>query len=223
MKKNNLIVFDIDGTLTESVQVHQKGFIHSLKQLGVQNIDSNFKEYKHHTDSFIAKKIYESDKKEAFSKSIIEEFEQLLSNFIKTKSITEIAGAQKTVEYIEKHTDFGVCYATGSLLIPAMFKLDSIGLKYNNEQLTASNTIEDRESIVLQAIESAKSFYQTEKFDRIISVGDGLWDLKTALNLNLEFIGIGLKNKKVLIENGMTVYFDNLTNFKIEKKVFNKV
>ena len=65
--KNNLIVFDIDGTLTESVEIHQKGFINALTHLGVQNIDSNFKEYKHHTDSFIAKEIYENDKSSPFS------------------------------------------------------------------------------------------------------------------------------------------------------------
>ena len=183
MKKSKLIVFDIDGTLTESVEIHQKGFVNALTQLGVKKIDSNFKAYKHHTDSFIAKVIYEKDKNTLFSDIEIGKFEAHLLNFIQNYPIAEITGAKKTVEQIEDETDFGICYATGSLLKPAKYKLDSIGLKCNREQLIASNNIEDRESIVLKAIESAKSFYKTEKFERIISVGDGLWDLKTAQNL----------------------------------------
>lgn len=221
MKKNKLIVFDIDGTLTESVEIHQKGFINALTQLGVKNIDSNFKAYKHHTDSFIAKVIYENDKNILFSETEIGKFEALLLNFIQNYPIVEITGAKKTVEQIENDKDFGICYATGSLLKPAKYKLDSIGLKYNREQLIASNNIEDRESIVLKAIESAKLFYDIEKFERIISVGDGLWDLKTAQNLNLEFIGIGSKNKEIMTKNGMNNYFEDLTNFEI-KTVYNK-
>jgi phosphoglycolate phosphatase-like HAD superfamily hydrolase len=216
LKKSKLIVFDIDGTLTESVEIHQKGFIDALTQLGVKKIDSNFKAYKHHTDSFIAKVIYEKDKNTPFSDIEIGKFEAHLLNFIQNYPIAEITGAKKTVEQIEAETDFGICYATGSLLKPAKYKLDSIGLKYNSEQLIASNNIEDRESIVLKAIESAKSFYKTEKFERIISVGDGLWDLKTAQNLNLEFIGIGSKNKELMINNGMENYFEDLTNFEIK-------
>ena len=215
MKKNKLIVFDIDGTLTESVEIHQKGFINALTQLGVRKIDSNFKAYKHHTDSFIAKEIYENDKNTSFSETEVRKFEVLLLNFIQNYQISEVKGAKRTVEQIENDTDFGICYATGSLLKPAKHKLDSIGLKYNCEQLIASNNIEDRENIVLKAIQSAKSFYNAEKFERIISVGDGLWDLQTAKNLNLEFIGIGPKNKEIMIENGMKNYFEDLTNFKI--------
>ncbi len=82
MKKNKLIVFDIDGTLTESVEIHQKGFINALTQMGVQNIDSNFKEYKHHTDSFIAKEIYENDKSSPFSGIEVGKFETHILNFI---------------------------------------------------------------------------------------------------------------------------------------------
>ncbi len=217
--KNNLIVFDIDGTLTESVEIHQKGFINALTQLGVQNIDSNFKEYKHHTDSFIAKEIYENDKSSPFSGIEIVKFEAHLLNFIQNHQIAEIAGAKKTIEKIENHTDFGICFATGSLLKPAKYKLDCIGLKYNSEQLIASNNIEDRESIVLTAIESAKSFYNTQKFERIISIGDGLWDLKTAQNLNLEFIGIGSKNKEIMTQHGMDNYFEDLTDFEVKNSV----
>ena len=81
----------------------------------------------------------------------------------------------------------------------------------------ASDTIYEREKIVRKAIENASAFYKVKKFERIISVGDGLWDLITANNLGLEFIGIGFKNKNVLIENGAEIVYENLTEFQVDK------
>ena len=49
-------------------------------------------------------------------------------------------------------------------------------------------------SSIEKAIEKAKDFHKVKSFSNIISVGDGIWDLKTARNLELHFIGIGMKN-----------------------------
>jgi len=40
----------------------------------------------------------------------------------------------------------------------------------------------------------------------------------TAQNLGLEFIGIGLKNKELLIEKGAEVVYENLSEFEIKEK-----
>ena len=69
--------------------------------------------------------------------------------------------------------------------------------------------------MVLDAIERAKAYYNISKFDEIISVGDGIWDLKTAQNLDLNFIGIGLKNKELLLQNGCPDWFENMEDFRI--------
>ncbi len=112
---------------------------------------------------------------------------------------------------LENIPDIAICFATGSLLKPAKYKLNSIGINYSTQQLVASNQIFEREQIVLKAIENAKKFYNVDNFRRIISVGDGLWDLKTAQNLGIEFIGIGNMHKEVLFENGMQRHFEDLT------------
>ncbi|WP_162902860.1 HAD family hydrolase [Taibaiella koreensis] len=53
--KQYLIVFDIDGTLTDSVAPHQTAFVTALQQMGITEIDTNFKNYRHHTDKHIAR------------------------------------------------------------------------------------------------------------------------------------------------------------------------
>lgn len=215
MHKKNLIVFDIDGTLTDSVQLHQKAFTEMLIEIGVEKITSEFKTYKHHTDSFICKEIYELNQKKSLSTEKKNQFEDGLTQKIKNIKIKEIEGAKKLVKFLEDKTDFGVCYATGSLRRPAKFKLKSIGIAFDEDQLIASNDIYEREKIVLEAIEKAQNFYKTQKFGRIISIGDGLWDLMPAKKLRLEFIGIGSKNKEILIDNGAKLVYENLTKINL--------
>ena len=215
MRKKNLIVFDIDGTLTDSVKLHQKAFTEMLYEIGVSTINSEFNTFKHHTDTYISKEIYENEKQIPFSPSKINEFENGLTQRIIREKIKEISGAKQLIEMLEKETDFGVCFATGSLRRPAEFKLKSIGVLFDEMQLVASDKIHEREKIVSKAIENALKYYKIKKVERIISVGDGLWDLLTAQNLGLEFIGIGLENKELLIENGANFVYENLTEFEL--------
>lgn len=201
-QKKNLIVFDIDGTLTDTVQIHHNAFRKALQFIGIKDFNNHFDSYKHHTDSHIAKTIYEASMNRLFDKSICKQFENYLYESIVNDRITEIRGSQNMVSYLENETEFGVCYATGSLYLPAKLKLERIGINFNSLQLVASNDIEEREKIVSTAIKNAQKHYRVRKFDRIISFGDGLWDLRTANNLSLEFVGIGNVNKEILQENG---------------------
>ena len=216
MKKKSLIVFDIDGTLTDSVKAHQRAFTETLFEIGVSEINSEYKSFKHHTDSFIAKEIYENNQKTIFSTDKIHQFENRLFEKIKRLNFNEVKGAKEIVNKIHKETEYGVCYATGSLRKPAEHKLKSIGIEFEEWQLVASDKIFEREKIVQQAIKNSSDNYKVQSFKRVISVGDGLWDLLTADNLNLEFIGIGEENKDLLIKNGAMKVFRDLTEFKIE-------
>lgn len=204
-----LIVFDIDGTLTDSVQQHQSAFVAALRHMGVQEINTDFKAYKHHTDSHIAKAIYEADRKTTFGPEELSEFEALLYEGIATTSLSAIKGAAQMLKSLQQQPDFGLCFATGSLYRPAVYKLQQAGIAFEPSLLVASNAIEDRERIVLAAIEQAKRHYQQEHFERIISVGDGLWDLLTAQKLGLEFIGIGPVHMEALTRHGMTTHLQD--------------
>lgn len=214
MKKKNLIVFDIDGTLTDTVETHRTAFTKALEEIGVSPADRDYSTYLHHTDSYIARKIFEVNVNRGFGAMIRDSFEEKLLQYIKSAGFfSEIEGAKKTIEELEQKTDYGVCYATGSLLKPAKYKLQQIGVSFNEQLLVASNNIDNREGIVSTAIEQAKEYYQQDEFERIISVGDGLWDMKTAQNLSLNFIGVGKKNKEAFIQNNSFAYMDDLRDF----------
>lgn len=213
-RKKNLIVFDIDGTLTDTVEIHQNAFRTSLQHIGVKNFNDSFGTYKHHTDSFIAKEIFELSVNKPFEQLILDTFEEHLYTQINQNKIREINGAKQLIKYIETNTDFGICYATGSLLKPAKLKLEKTGILFDPTQLVASNKINEREAIIKKAINNSLSFYNVEKFDRIISFGDGIWDLKAAENLSIEFVGIGDKHHEILTLNGMKKHYTDFSTLK---------
>lgn len=212
--KNKLIVFDIDGTLTDSVKIHITAFLKVLKKLGVKREEFNFKTFKHHTDSFVAKTIYESEVSQSFNKLIFDEFKIGLYQEVSKSTINEIKGAKQLLEWISLQENIGVCFATGSIHSAAEYKLNEIGINFKAEQLVTSDAYYSREEIVENAIQQANNFYKVEKFDEIISVGDGLWDLKTAQNLGLKFIGVGLENENIMRENGMKNFVTDLIDIK---------
>ncbi len=196
---NELIVFDIDGTLTNSVEMYHNVVIEAMKSLGITDIDTNFNDYKHHTDRYALRFNYERNFKKAMPVETTEDFEKALESEINKRTpISEINGAKTLIEAL-KVIKKPFCFATGSLPIPAMQKLDQCSIWYHEDLIATSKGHDDREGFVKEAIAKSSAFYNIEKFDKIISVGDGVWDLKTARNLGLDFIGIGKKNKEKLL------------------------
>jgi phosphoglycolate phosphatase-like HAD superfamily hydrolase len=213
LKKNKLIIFDIDGTLADSVEQHQKAFTESLLEIGVNTINTEFNLFKHHTDSFIAKEIYELDQQHPFSVEKFNQFEKALTKKITTQQFEEISGAKELLEKLKDAPNMLYSFATGSLRKAAEHKLNSVGINFESWQLVASDHIYEREKILEKVIKNSCERYKIKKFESIISVGDGIWDLITANNLDIEFVGVGLKNKQILLEKGAKIVYKDLSEF----------
>ena len=191
---NNLIVFDIDDTLTQSEVQHQASFINAMHHFGIKDINEKWEEYDHMTDSFILKENYERNLSAPFSLQFVGEFETRMTEAIlKLPPVTEIAGAKKAIQNILSHPDWGLGFATGSFAKPALLKLQQASIPADPQLVVGSNAHYRREDIVQASINSAKEFYQVPDFQHIISVGDGLWDWQTAQNLGIHFMGFGGK------------------------------
>ncbi len=217
MNKTKLIVFDIDGTLTDSVSLHKAAFIEAIKYIGIEDIDHHFKDYLHHTDSYISKTIYEKATSSIFGTDQFNRFASKLNGIIRSKRITEIKGALEQVHFFEKETEYAVVFATGSLILPAEHKLAQIHIEFEPWQLVGADHIYDREGIVSLAIERAKKHLDIPEFEQIVSFGDGLWDLITANNLGLDFIGIGQANKEILRKNGALIHYNDWTLLEVSQ------
>ncbi|MFD0963205.1 HAD family hydrolase [Pseudofulvibacter geojedonensis] len=217
MQKTKLLIFDIDGTLVDSTTAYHKVVIKAMQEMGFVTIDTNFNALKHHTDSYALLFNYEKNFNQRFSEALLDDFEELLVKYLKKQSPTvEIKGAKQSIEELKK-SEYAIVFATGSLPKAALLKMKEAGIWIDPEVLATSKTSFTREGFVLEAIGKAKSYYNVTDFEKIIAVGDGVWDLKTAQNLDIDFIGIGAKNKELMEQEGMQHWFKDFTNFDLSK------
>ena len=218
MKKKNLIVFDIDDTLTKSENQHQTAYVNTMIDFGITDINQNWKSYENVTDSYILKQNFEANFKKNFDNSFIPEFEdKMTTSFLKLPRTIEIDGAKKIVDFFMNQTDYAICFATGSLLKPALIKLEQANINFVPDLVEASNNIYTRENIVKSAINKAKGYFEIQKFENIISVGDGIWDLKTARNLGIHFLGIRNKNLIDFKQENIITHIVDWQNFDFQK------
>lgn len=196
-----LIIFDIDGTLLNTVDAHQSALLQTLESFSFPLINKNWGSYKHHTDSWILHELFLQNFNRYALPAEFQKFDILLhqfyvSNLLKYK-ISPIAGANDFLEIIyNNQKKYAFAFATGAMRLVACEKLNFLNKKIDQIILSSASEYLTREEIVLNAIERSKQKFGDTKFRRVISIGDGVWDAKVAANLKLEFIGIGEWNEK---------------------------
>jgi phosphoglycolate phosphatase-like HAD superfamily hydrolase len=82
-----------------------------------------------------------------------------------------------------------VALATGGWRLSAQLKLAAAGLDCRGVPLASADDGLTREEIVEQAC--ARAGFSISAATRIVSVGDGVWDVRTARSLGLRFLGVG--------------------------------
>lgn len=213
MKNKNVIVFDIDGTLTDSVSVHQFAFRSALQNFKFPALRTDWSSYRHHSDSAILTEAWEEANLggKADMLRLEREYARFYDEAVRKTPFSEIRGARRFIDYMRKQ-GWIVVFATGSLRYGALHKLSVIGLDGESEILVTASEFETREEIVGRAVELGSAANGGQKPHRVISIGDGVWDLTTARNLGYEFFGIDSRRRKLLENFGVVMYrdFDDL-------------
>lgn len=186
---NILIIFDIDGTLTDSVTPHQSSFNDALDRLGLIK-DEAFSSYKHHTDRYIFREIFYQNHNRYPVEHEMEEFYNLLTSLFEQKQIKEIEGATLFIDKLNS-SNIPYVFATGSVLQPALKKLSVVKVNTPEPTLSTSDDTDSRDAIVRSAINRAYDYYNQDEYDDMVIIGDGKWDYITAVNLGISFLGIG--------------------------------
>lgn len=196
MFKENIAVLDIDGTLTDSIVQHQKAFERALISFGFPALRTDWSAYRHHSDSGIFAEAWEDARWQHAPdlKRLEESFIEAFDTEIGIAPLLPITGAPEFLIALERSSWIPV-FATGSLRHGALRKLACLNVDYDADLLVTASDYVTREDIVSNAIERAKVKHGISGVDRIVSIGDGIWDIKTARNLGLEFLGIGFGEK----------------------------
>ena len=189
-----LIVFDIDGTLTNTVKIDDFCFTETIKNLySVALGDADWNHFPFVTDLGICKSIFENTLNKPFTDreliKIKTNFLKMLKENWKTKPelFDRIPNALTFFNHIVGN--YPIAIATGGWAETAAFKLNVANFKFHNLPFANSNHHFSRKEITQKAIDMSRNIYETH-FSKIVYFGDGKWDLNTCKELGIAFIGI---------------------------------
>lgn len=191
----NLVMFDIDGTLTETMQVDTECFVRSFAEVfGFEEINTDWSQYPDTTDSGIFRDIYSSRKGRPPEPAEIQLFQQHFLRRLAAAStnspFTPVAGAKSFLSELAQINSYRIALATGAWRDSARLKMSLAGLGYDDHPSASADDGFERVSIMSLSMQRAVERYQA-RFRSVVYVGDGVWDARACRTLGIPFIGIG--------------------------------
>ena len=197
---SRLAVFDIDGTLTATNAVDDECFLRAISSvLGVSIARVDYGTALHATDSYLSAWLCEQHRGRAPHAA---EVEQMTSRFLDElrselarapERFASIAGSQGLFEHL-RGAGWSVAIATGGWGPSARLKIAAAGLDEPDLLLACATDAMTRPEIVRLAIARAVARAGGD-FERVVSVGDRPWDVRTAAALGLPFVGVASGEK----------------------------
>jgi len=189
----NLVVFDLDGTLTRTNQVDDQCFVEAFAgALGIYELNTNWSEYEHVTDLGCLQQAFLTTFNRPITTFQTSRFIDRFLDLLRKRQLQdsalfqEIAGAASMLARLRDDSGWSVAIATGCWQRSARFKIEVAGIPAQSLPAAFADDGPSRESIVRTAIERAGT-----GFEKIVSIGDADWDVRTARRLGLPFIAIG--------------------------------
>lgn len=189
-----LAIFDFDGTLTQTSDVDNECFrTATARALGVPEDAIDWTEAPHVTDSGILAWLFEhhhgrtpTPREAQLAQT---EFMKLLELRLSgdTTRFSPIPGAPEVFDRLTA-TGWTLAMATGCWTPSARLKLAAAGIPAGSIPLICSDDAPMRATLLERAIASAGN---PGLLERVVSVGDGLWDVKAAVHVAIPFVGIG--------------------------------
>ncbi len=216
-----LLIFDIDGTILDSVSTDDKCFIQTFKdlyQIDLTNV--NWNDFKNVTDTGLTIEIFEKWFNREPKKEEIENIKSYFKNLLKnhTQEFTEIKKSLSFIKLTSIKPDFEIGFATGGWKETAELKCNFVGLNLNDYIFKSSNDHFNRGKIIEFVITEALGKHNLKEFESITYFGDGLWDFKTTQTLGIDFIGVDYKDNDKLHNAGVEKI---VKNYKESDKILN--
>jgi len=211
-----LVIFDIDGTLTQTMKADEECFVRSLAAVcGLSDVDTDWSRYKHATDSGIFREIHQTRTGRLPSPSETSRFRQhfvdVLARVSTEAAFAAVTGAPLLLSRLADSGEHRVALATGAWRDSARLKMASAGLCYDDYPAASSDDSFDRESIIRLSIRRATERYG--ECSTAVYVGDGVWDARACRNVGIPFIGIATDdNASRLSDEGAVCVFPRLSD-----------
>lgn len=191
-----LLLFDIDGTLTNTYGVDGDCYASSLRTaFGINDVSTDWATYPEATDSAILEHIFQArfDRGPTIEEStrMVECFESSLNLAFETdpSQCKPIVGGPEFIASLTRD-NIAVAIATGGWNPTANLKMRVAGYQMHQLPIATASDAPLRTDICKLAVERACQFYG-RTFEKVTYIGDGLWDARAAQLLGYKFVGRG--------------------------------
>ena len=190
-RKPHLVLFDVDGTLTDTHDVASTAYLHSAKKhFSLDASDLDWGQYTSSTATGIAQEITQKKWGRAPLEDELKGIKEDVLNAVKGASIKAIPGSVEIIKYLLSDNNYAVGIATGNFRCVIEHTLREIGIPEGIPLSTADEHI-DRAGIIALSTEKARTHANIQSFCAITYIGDGAWDYRAAQSLGHDFVGIG--------------------------------
>lgn len=194
-----LVIFDVDGTLVYSNRIDSQCFADTYESIYKNPFPSiDWTRYPHVTDTSIFSAVIEEQFQRQVEQKEIDYFTDQFVAALQRKRMTEpesfqaVPGARAAVEQLLATDGYTVGIATGGWKRPAQLKLRHVGIPQEELFFSGADGKITRESIIEEVVNGVKE--ASIAYERVVYIGDAIWDVKTTRNLQMDFVGIRRKN-----------------------------
>ena len=236
--KPTLLVFDIDGTLTQTKDLDDSLYLNAIQAvMGLSGFDSDWANYPHATDSGLVTEIplrcRGTPATPAEQAAVKDHFLRHLEAAARPapphpSPIREVPGAINLIATLRRSPSrYQIAIATGAWHRSGELKLQSAAIPYVGLPLATADDAVSRADITRTAIARALNHVRLSAhpsdpnlltqahthFNGIVYIGDGKWDARTSLGLRLGFIGLRIHGDfHTLATEGARVVLQNYTD-----------
>lgn len=192
---HGLVIFDVDGTLALTSRVDDDCWTDAAREvLDVESMSTDWSTYSHSTDEAIASDLIR-DRTDL--PGTVETVHRVRDAFVvRIRAALErdpslfrpVPGSPAVFERLAA-AGWASAIATGGWRTTACLKMDAAGVPHHGVPAAHADDAHPRESIVSIAAARAATSHD-RGFDRLVYVGDGIWDVRAARRLGIGFVGI---------------------------------
>lgn len=193
----NLIVFDMDGTLTDSINVDDRSYLNAVEKVtGLRDLVPEWDSYPHASSSGCFEEIVRRARGHSPTSAEIHAMQvHFLAHLAELatlhgKTTPEIPGAAACVDALVA-AGHAVAIASGDWEMTAHHKLRTARIPFERLPSAFCDVSPVRTEIMRAALNRAATHHGRERFDRIVYVGDGPWDVRACREIGWPLVGIG--------------------------------
>ena len=200
-----LAVFDIDGTLTDTNAVDDACFLRAVSEaLGVEAARVDWSTAPHVTDAalllWLATQHGRLPLSDRTANAVMDRFLELLESE-RVRSAAQfrpVPGAGQLFAALAS-AGWSCALATGGWERSARLKLAAAGLDTSTLALASSSDASTR--VEIMQIAAIRAQGNGAAFTRIVSIGDAVWDVRAAAELQWPFIGVAAGSAATTLRN----------------------